>query len=197
MSANVPSAHDFDDEVRRIAREGAPDRYLAALLAPRAVRSDLIALAAFAAEIEKIPRQVSEPHLGEIRYQWWRDALAPAGHFEASGHPVADALAGAIQRHALPSASIGDYLDAHVHALYADAPETDEQLRLELDLKDGLLFTLAARCLGAPDAQIEDAREVIHHAAQAYGLMRLGLQMPYALSRGPDAVAAIACGRGW
>ena len=184
MSTAPSSVLKLDDEVRRIAREGAPDRYLAALLAPQRARAGLIALAAFAAEIEKIPRQVSEPHLGEIRIQWWRDALAPSAKFEASGHPVADAVTLAIAQHGLTAASFDDFLDAHVHGLYADAPETDGQLQLELDMTEGALFRLAARCLGAPETEIESARDVIQHAAEAYGLTRLALQLPYSLSRG-------------
>ena len=57
------------------ARLNAPDRYYAALFAPADARDDLIALAAFTGEIERIARQVSEAALGEIRVTWWRDAF--------------------------------------------------------------------------------------------------------------------------
>ena len=63
---------ELDAAVRDAARVGAPDRYISALLAPKSVRAELIALGAFSAEIEKIPLTVSEPHLGEVRIQWWR-----------------------------------------------------------------------------------------------------------------------------
>ena len=52
-----------------------PDRYLTALMAPRRVRGSLMALYAFNAELARIPALVSEPALGEIRLQWWRDAV--------------------------------------------------------------------------------------------------------------------------
>ena len=35
---------------------------------------------------------VSEPGLGAIRLQWWRDAIERAASGEAIGHPVADAF---------------------------------------------------------------------------------------------------------
>ena len=41
--------------------------------APRAM--DLLALAAFHGEIARIPQTVREPAVGDIRLQWWRDAL--------------------------------------------------------------------------------------------------------------------------
>lgn len=170
-----------NDTVRDIARTGAPDRYLAALLAPRLVRDDLIALNAYAAEIEKIPQLVSDPHIGEIRIQWWRDVLL-APHRAATGNPVADAFAETIQRHKLPVERIAAHLDAAVHGLYADAPANDEQLTLSLEMNEGTLFTLAAHILGAP--QFETTRGIGLNGSQAYGLTKIGLSLPYALAHG-------------
>jgi 15-cis-phytoene synthase len=169
------------DAVRNAARSGAPDRYLAALLAPRTVRNDLIALAAYAAEIEKIPQLVSDPHIGEIRIQWWRDALlAPQGG--STGNPIADAFAETIQRNGLPLEKISAHLDAAVHALYADAPADDEQLKLSLEMNEGSLFTLAAHILSAP--QFDTTRGIGLAATEAYGLTKIALLLPYALARG-------------
>ncbi|MEQ1651102.1 MAG: squalene/phytoene synthase family protein [Hyphomicrobium sp.] len=179
-ASSLGSVMSSDQAVRDAARSGAADRYLSALLAPRSVRADLIALAAFSSEIEKIAMQVTEPHLGEIRTQWWRDVLSvDAG---VSGHPVADAFTATIRRHALPHERIDDFLDAHVHALYADPPADDRQLQLELDLREGVLFALAAHILGAPG--LDPASGIIHDAAQAYGLARLGMALPFSLARG-------------
>ena len=58
------------------ARIHDPDRALSALFAPEPARGALLALLAFNAEIERVPRMVREPILGQIRLQWWRDALA-------------------------------------------------------------------------------------------------------------------------
>ena len=79
-------------EVRRLDRE----RYLAALFAPGKRRGALFALYAFNLEIAKTAEVVSEPLLGEIRLQWWRDAID--GLYEGSmrEHPVLAALAEAV-----------------------------------------------------------------------------------------------------
>ena len=69
------------DTVRRIARSGDPDRALAALFAPRETRADLLALYAFNVELARIAEQVTEPELGAIRLQWWREALARASEW--------------------------------------------------------------------------------------------------------------------
>ena len=52
------------------------DRYLADLFAPEAARPHLFALHAFNARLRGSATASSEPTLGEIRLQWWRDALA-------------------------------------------------------------------------------------------------------------------------
>jgi 15-cis-phytoene synthase len=170
------------DAVRAAARVGAPDRYLSALLAPRRVRGDLVALAAFSAEINRIAHQVHEPHLGEIRLQWWRDGLAAGGQGEKSGHPVADAFSEVMRRHDVPIEILDGYFDAQVHNLYADSPADEAHLALGLDLIEGTVFALAAQILGRE--KMPEKSGIMHHAAQAYGLARLGLELPYALARG-------------
>lgn len=52
-----------------------PDRARAARLADPDVRDQLFALYAFHMELAKVPELVSEPMMGKIRYQWWRDCL--------------------------------------------------------------------------------------------------------------------------
>lgn len=168
--------------VRDAAHSGAPDRYVSALLAPRPVREDLVAIAAYSAEIERVLQHVSDPRIGEIRLQWWRDALSAGSRGERSGHPVADAVSTAIQRHALPLALFDDHLDAVAHSFYADPPADDEQLSLALQMTEGTLFTLAAHILGAKE--FDASRGIGRDAALAYGLAKLGLSLPYALAHG-------------
>ena len=182
MSGQV-SESDFES-VRQSARAFEPDRYLAALLSASPVRADLLALAAFAGEIAKIPVQVREPIAGEIRIQWWSYALLAGTTGVASGNPVADAFADTVRRRSLPLPLLDEYLAAHAHRLYSVGPLDDEALRLELDLTEGTLFKLAARIAGVEDSAA--ARCIIAEAAQAYGLARLGLNMPYFVVRGRD-----------
>ncbi len=52
-----------------------PDRYRASLLADSKARERLQTIYAFHAELAKVPELVSEPMIGAIRYQWWRDAV--------------------------------------------------------------------------------------------------------------------------
>ena len=168
--------------IRQAAKAGEPDRYLAALLAPVTVRDDLVTLAAFSAEIGRIGIDVSDPVLGEIRIQWWRDALDATNKWTLSGNPIADAFADVVARHQLSTDDIHGFLDAHVHALYSVSPPDVEALRQELILKDGTAFAFAVQILGV--AHDGPSAAMIENAGIAYALARLGLRLPYALARG-------------
>src|SRR5688500_5120994 len=86
-----------------LVRQADRPRYYSTLFAPVGIRGDLFALYGFAAEIERIPDQVSDPTIGEIRLRWWRDALAGGSEFSGKGQsPALRAISAAIARHALP-----------------------------------------------------------------------------------------------
>ena len=65
----------IDGSVLARLDEMDPDRMRAARLADPDMRDRLFALYAFHAELAKVPELVSEPMMGRIRYQWWRDCL--------------------------------------------------------------------------------------------------------------------------
>jgi phytoene synthase len=62
---------DLDTLVRRVDE----DRWLASRFAPAFVRERLIAIYAVNYEIARTAEAVSEPGLGTIRLEWWREAL--------------------------------------------------------------------------------------------------------------------------
>jgi 15-cis-phytoene synthase len=183
---------DSDGTAGAAAREGEPDRYLAALLAPPPQREALLALAAFVAELARVPRLVArEPLMGQIRLQWWRDALAlPNG--QRTGHGVADAVRQAARAFDLPAPLLDGLIEARGLDL-AGAPFADDRaLQDYLWSTEGAPFALAARVLGQPvSAGLEAACRV---AGQAYGMARLLFTLPHSLARGHIALpqAAIA-----
>ena len=96
-----------------LVREADRPRYYSTLFAPAGIRGDLFALYGFAAEIERIPDQVSEPTLGEIRLRWWRDALTGGSEISGEGpSPALRAISAAIARHALPVGALLALIDA-------------------------------------------------------------------------------------
>ncbi len=58
-----------------LARQYDSDRFFSALFAAAEVREKLFTLMAFNQEIAKIRSIVSEPILGQMRLQWWRETI--------------------------------------------------------------------------------------------------------------------------
>src|SRR6202049_713917 len=84
--------------VAPLVRPHARDRCQTVLFAPAARREALFALYAFNYEIARVRESVTEPMLGQIRLQWWRENIAAA--FEGGPvrhHPVVEALTGSIR----------------------------------------------------------------------------------------------------
>lgn len=73
-------------------RRTDPDRWLTALFAPDSRRPGLYALYAFNAEIARVREAVSQPMIGEIRLQWWREAWEGIWADQPRNHPVVLAL---------------------------------------------------------------------------------------------------------
>ena len=153
-----------------LVREMDRPRYYATLFAPEPLRSDLFALYGFAAEIARIPEQVRDPTLGEIRLQWWRDALiAGAGRGTGGESPALRALLPAIRAHLLPTPPFEALIEARGADLYADPPATIAELETQLATTDSALFSLGSAMAGARGADLDAAA---HHAGVAYGLAR-------------------------
>ena len=64
--------------------------------------------------------------MGEIRLQWWRDAITGLADGAVTGHPIADALGEAVRRHGLPQQWLLDMTEAFAFDLYSD-PMPDAQ----------------------------------------------------------------------
>lgn len=167
MTASTPAP----DVIAIAARAHEPDRYFAALLAPADRQRDLVTLAAFAGEVGRIAATVSEPMIGAIRLQWWRDALArPDG--EASGHPIADAVRDLIRRRQINPAWLHGYIDGQDVALAATPPADDAALAAYFDATEGALFRAAHAVATGPN-RVPAAADLISAASQATGYARL------------------------
>jgi 15-cis-phytoene synthase len=107
------------DEIQAIAavRAADRDRYLSVLYAPEEKRPALYALYAFNAEIASIRDRVRQALPGEIRLQWWRDAIL---NDQPQGHPLAEQLLAAIRTYELPRKAFDDCLEARIFDLYDD-----------------------------------------------------------------------------
>lgn len=98
-----------------------PDRYFASLLLPRGASEAVQALYAFNADVANIRDRAREPAPGEIRLQWWVDALTGEGHGAVRQNPLADALLDTIAAFRLPTGPLQRLIAARRFDLYDDA----------------------------------------------------------------------------
>ena len=158
------------DYVMRLVRDRDRIRYFADLYAPAENRAHMFALHAFNAELNNIPASVVEPSLGEIRFQWWHDAVVKAarpGHVAET--PVMRALSLAIHECKLPVTALTGLIEARGNDLYGDPMPTLRDLEGYYGETDSALFQLACLVLGSKGAETADASG---HAGIAFGLTR-------------------------
>lgn len=101
-------------------RTGDRDRYLSTLVLPADLRPAISALYAFNADIAAIRERVTGPQPGEIRLQWWNDALTSKDHGAVRQNPLADALLITIKRYGLPVGTLQRLIGARRFDLYDD-----------------------------------------------------------------------------
>lgn len=175
------------------------DRYLCALAAPASLRDDLAVLYLFNAEIAGIAEKVSEPMLGLIRLQWWRDALGEITGYgmaveRGHRHPLVQSLADMSARRDLDLASLGRILDARERDLDPAQPEDLAALEAHVAATAGSLCEVAVTlCVTAADS---DLRQMARKVGTAYGLIGQMRAVPYLARRGrvmiPTAIMAAA-----
>lgn len=154
------------------ARRDDPDRWLASLFAPDAARPRLAALLAFSSELARTREQVSQPMLGEIRLQWWRDAIEGIFAGRPRAHPVVRALAEAIAARGLPREPFDRLIDARTEDLYETPPPDIAALEAYAGATSAGLNRLLLAVLGIGDERIVAAGEAIGIAWSLTGLVR-------------------------
>jgi phytoene synthase len=181
-----------------------PDRWLAGLFIPQKFRPAIFALYAFNLEIARVREIVSEPLLGEIRFQWWQEAIAGERASEAEANPVSAALLETIARYDLPKEMLTELIEARGFDLYDEPMLTIEALEAYADATSTGLFRLVLAVLEAEVIEKKPAKakdlvkahlrgknliggqslDVTGHGGIAYALTGLLRALPWALAKG-------------
>ena len=157
-----------------LVRQYDYDRFITSLFARGRLRDRLHILYAFNTEIARIRETVSEPLIGQMRLQWWRDVLTALeqGESPPKGHPVAEPLADLIQ--------VADLSFSHFHTLLT-ARELDveeEPIESFTGLVDychdtsSSLFLLALECLNVSEETTVEATRSLGVAWALTGMAR-------------------------
>ncbi|MEM9617618.1 MAG: squalene/phytoene synthase family protein [Pseudomonadota bacterium] len=155
-----------------LVRTRDEDRWLAAQYAPDALKRALIALYAFHGELRRIPGAVTEPPLGEIRLQWWREALDEIVNAKAHrAHPVVEEMAatGIVSK---PMMGLFEAaIDAAARPLYGEGFSDVDDLADWLEKAEGTVDALAVALAADNDATMR----AVQKAGAAYSLAREGV----------------------
>lgn len=175
------------DHCQELVRRHDKDRFLAALFVPAEARASISALYAFNIEVSRIRELVSGALPGEIRLQWWRDALIGTSsggsqHGDVHANPVADALLKTMERYHLPLQPFLDLLEARVFDLYDDPMPSMSDLEGYAGETTSVLFQMAAIVLNGGDAS--GVADAAGHGGVAYSLTGLLRALPWHARRG-------------
>ena len=172
--ANSEAALSYcGQEVRKYDK----DRFLTALFAPADRREALFALYAFNLEIAKTREVVTEPVLGQIRLQWWHDAIGEAYDGTPRRHEVLLPLAQAIREFGLTRGHFEKLIDAR-EADLTDEPPADATCLISYAEVTGVpLVLLALEILGVSGNAA--ANEAARHVGIAWALTGLLRAIPF------------------
>ncbi|QIB35642.1 phytoene/squalene synthase family protein [Ancylobacter pratisalsi] len=158
------------------------DRYMADLFAPAEKRGALFALHAFNAEVARVREAITNPMAGEVRLQWWSEALIGGARGDVRANPVAGALLDAVDHYALPRETFFALLDARIFDLYDDPMPTVNDLEGYAGETSSALIRLGTIILtGATD---QASAEAAGHAGVAYAITGLLRAFPVHARRG-------------
>jgi NADH dehydrogenase [ubiquinone] 1 alpha subcomplex assembly factor 6 len=176
-------------ELGRQARDRDWERFICALFAPAERRQAVFAILAFNAELARTRSVVTEPILGQMRLQWWRDALDrvfdDAGNVPA-GNPLLAGITDAIHQYHLPRPVIEAMIDARSNDL-EDAPHEDlEALLAYAGATSGGVTELTLHALGAYEGAGPELQDTIRRGGAQLGVAWALI----GLIRASDALAA-------
>jgi NADH dehydrogenase [ubiquinone] 1 alpha subcomplex assembly factor 6 len=169
--------------VAALVRRHDRDRFQTALFAPAARREALFALYAFNYEIARVRESVTQPTLGRIRLEWWRENVAAAyENGPVRQNPVVEALAAAIRHHRLTRAHFDRLIDAREADFEEEPPANLAALEAYAEGTSATLIYLALEVLGSRESRPQEAGRHIGIAYALSGLLR-ALPLRIALGR--------------
>lgn len=177
-----PSLTTDTEYCAALVRDLDRDRYIADLFAPAERRGALFALHAFNVEVSRVREAITSPIAGEVRLQWWSEALAGGARGDVRANPVAAALLDAVEVHRLPRDALAGLLEARIFDLYDDPMPTVNDLEGYAGETSSALIRLATLVL-SPNAGAASA-EAAGHAGVAYAVTGLLRAFPVHARRG-------------
>lgn len=172
--AGVAGADGFCLELlRRRDYEG----FLCSLLLPASARAAVVALRAFNVELAQVKDSVSEKTIGQMRLQFWKDAVAAMyGGGSPPPQPVAMELWKAVRRHELTKRWLVRIIEEREKNLGEGAYRSIRELESYAENTQSSLLYLTLEALGVRDVHADHAAS---HIGKAQGIVTCLRATPY------------------
>ena len=178
--------HSSLSDLGNLVRNQDRDRFRTALFLPAELREAAFAIYAFNHEISKTREVVSDPILGQIRLQWWREAVDEIFAGAPRRHEVVTPLAAAVDRYGLSRAPFDTMIDAREEDLTDTAPPRLADLESYALRTGAPPIILTLELLGSQGDPAVTAAEALGTAYAMAGLLRA---IPFHGSAAPGDLA--------
>jgi len=166
--------YQLHGDVTERVKQSDADRVRAAYFSQEGSRARLMLLYAFHLELAKVPELVSEPMIGQIRYQWWREAVAEIYETDAvRKHEITTPLRTLLLDCDVPRFWIDQLIDGRERDIDPRPFETLSEAKDYSANTSGVLMKIAVKVLGA------DPHEAVEQAGTSWGLTGLARAYPY------------------
>jgi phytoene synthase len=153
------------------------DRWLACLFTPTQFRASVMAVLAFNSEIARVRETVSEAMLGDIRLQWWRDALQDIQKGTIKAHPVLQALSRQHQERALDLSLMQEMIDMRAKDLDPAPIASEGEMIVYADATGGNLHRLIFNAISTEESSSKI--EAVMRSGRAYALCGMLRAVPF------------------
>jgi phytoene synthase len=185
----MPDAMPGLSPMAALVRRHDRDRYQTALFAPADRHEALFALYAFNYEIARVREAVTQPMLGQIRLQWWREVVAAAYlGTPPRQHVVAGPLTATIRGCALTRGHLDRMIDTRESDLTDEPPPTLAALEEYAQGTSATLLHLALEVLGEVGAAAVAASREVGIGYALAGILRA---MPFHARAGRCYIPAV------
>ena len=137
-----------------------PERYFISLFAPKTVQASLWSIFAFNSELSKIKNSVTEPMIGRIRLQWWRESLEKLEENNSRGHYILEALQTLLAQKVIQLSDLMSLLDAREIEFEETPNRSIKDILKYTESTDGLLTELSAKITGCRSDDINWAKKI-------------------------------------
>ena len=141
-------------------KKDEPERYFISLFAPKTVQASLWSIFAFNSELSRIKNSVTEPMIGRIRLQWWRESLEKLEENNGRGHYILEALQTLLAQKVIQLSELMSLLDAREIEFEETPNRSIKEILKYTESTDGLLTELSAKIISCRPDDIYWAKKI-------------------------------------